>query len=1270
MPLRNATHPAPHSSHTPTLEIDLFGQLRLRTGEREIPPLPTEKGRSLFAYLAYHGEQSHPRGKLASLLWPELPEQTARRRLSQELWRIRKHLTQETGHPFALTGPKVRLDPHAAWTVDVHRFQEETAQDDDPHALAQAVARYTGDLLANLDDEWILPLREQLHQRYVAALTRLVELEKQAGHWDQALDYALRLVQADPLMEMGHRQLMQIYAHLGRPHQALAQYDQLRTLLREELDTVPTPATVQLAERIQAESRIQARRLRAPFLDDPKGLPLVGRDQERARLVHAVEWALNGAGGVALMEGEAGLGKSKLLDALAEDAAWRGAWIYRAAPSSVDEGPLSLLRQGLETFLTPLRIQELALMMRPPWLSVLADYFPAIRETLQDLPEAPSLEEEEIARQRAGEALLQLLQTAARFSPLILLLDDVHRADLESLETLRLLARGLRNSPALVVAAYRGEAMRADPGRWEVLRQVDQAGVRLRLALSPLDVEATGELIRLALGMKQAPLLFTARLHEQTGGNPFFVLESLRTLYENGLLHRDEQGQWATPWDDQTFDYEEIVLPEQVETLLEQRMAALSWEARTLLQLAAVLGEEFSLPLLQALAPFSAPFTVRAVRELVNQGFLVETPTHLRFHHHLMREVVYQNMPISKAREWHRQAGEALAEQGQASHTLLAHHFTLAQEWSRALFHHRQAGEEALARSDFRRVRHHFEKALEALDHLPGERRAERVELLLHHERAVNILGDPQAQERDLALLAELTAEDPQRACQVLCRRASFYSVQSRFTEARQAGERALALAQELGDVDARMEALTILARIESDLGVPARAVEILKKAVALETEDRIRHADTLLALTNALSSIERYPQAREAAFTALQHFQELGYKLGQVNALNVLGIIAMEEGRYEQAAEHYRQSIALSQEIGYRYGEIRARMNLANVFNKTGQLSRSIQLYEEVLTLCPGLGADRLEIVTRLNLASTLVAFIGDTARTRELLDGVLDYTHRVKDPATLGHALTILAMAELTDEEWEAAERHMELAEEALEEAGERFILAQFHRSRSLIYALQGQWEKALNELETGLALCREHNMNALESWILSMVGWVRALQGMATEAVELTDAAMALLDDQEEMDYMMWYHRAVALEAAGRKREAREALARSVERLETMLATLSPEHQAMSRERVSEHRIILAAWAAHSPEQRTVTLPGRNDPAARTVQWTVRAPEDADIPDELARRRHRLRRLLDEAAQQDARPTVRALAEVLGVSPRTVRRDLRALEIPELS
>ncbi|RME58347.1 MAG: hypothetical protein D6790_12120 [Caldilineae bacterium] len=722
---------------------------------------------------------------------------------------------------------------------------------------------------------------------------------------------------------------------------------------------------------------------------------------------------------------------------------------------------------------------------------------------------------------------------------------------------------------------------------------MDRFGAHRPVVLRPLDLQSTTILVRLALGMKRGAPRFSARIHAGTGGVPLFVLESLRTLHENGLLFRTGEGEWATPWDSQTEDYDELVLPERVEALLEQRIHALSPAGRALLEPAAVLGVAFTLPVLQAMAPLDGPAFLQGVRELVARHLFVETETHLRFHHDLIREVVYQNMPMTKARTLHRRAGEVLLEKDHTAPAILAHHFTLGEDWPRALVFHREAAQEALARSAYPQARFHLEAALDASEKLPRPRSAipenEYVELLLAYESVLDVLGERERQAQVLEQLGRWASEQTHRAVRILCRKAAFLTMLSRYDESHAVGRQALDLARSLHDVDGMAQALITLARNEDQRGAPAAAIPLLEEAEALGVRDPGLQAQVYLVLAGALSGVKQYTRARGAASAALDRCRQLGDRRRQVDVLNVLGIVSMEEGLYAQAEAYHRQGIELSQEIGYRFGEMRALANLANVFNKVGDLGQSIRLYRQVLEVCPLLNLNRAEAVVRVNLASTLTAFVGDTDQARELLNWVVEYAQQVEDLSVLGHAFAILAAADLTDGAWDAARRHLDQARDALEESAEFYILAQLQRTRALFYALQGEWSEALRELEHGLALCRKHGMAALEPWMLCMMGWVHALANRADQALAFTQAGMEALSDLEEMDYMMWYYRYVALDVAGHRAEADQALACAVEKFEAMLATLSPAQQAMSREQVPEHREILEAKRRHDEAQR---------------------------------------------------------------------------------
>ncbi|MEO0537612.1 MAG: BTAD domain-containing putative transcriptional regulator [Cyanobacteria bacterium P01_A01_bin.123] len=239
-------------SANPPLVIRLFGNLSLTYNHQAIHSLGSSRTQSLLAYLLTYRHTSQSRQQIAHSLWPDSPDGQGRTNLRKELHNLRRHLPNADDYLQVNTNMLGWQTSSPFW-LDVATFEQsltaaETSSDTTTarQQLEQAVALYTGGLLPSLDDEWILPVRETLHQRFIQALAQLVETLNQAGKYQTALPYAEQLLRLDPLREPTYQQLMQLCNRLGDRAMALQIYQQCMSILREELGIDPSPTTQEM----------------------------------------------------------------------------------------------------------------------------------------------------------------------------------------------------------------------------------------------------------------------------------------------------------------------------------------------------------------------------------------------------------------------------------------------------------------------------------------------------------------------------------------------------------------------------------------------------------------------------------------------------------------------------------------------------------------------------------------------------------------------------------------------------------------------------------------------------------------------------------------------------------------------------------------------------------------------------------------------------------------------------------------------------------------
>ncbi|HIE54316.1 MAG TPA: hypothetical protein EYP90_03890, partial [Chromatiaceae bacterium] len=305
-----------------TLRIQLLQTLQVSNGRIPTLDMGSPTTRSLFAYLVLHHQQAIDRRRLAFRFWPRGSEQAARRNLRQYLHRIRQALEpiDPDGRLLTAEGHYIQFKPPEDWFLDTAVFEQACAP---PHEnLPLAIQLYSGDLLEDLYDDWVLEERERLARLYRQALLRLVDREEAAGNLDTAIEYAQKYLTAEPLLENAYLRLMRLHYAAGDRARLKQTYDQLAAMLAEELGVEPLPETAAAYQSMLAGSHSPAPSLPRPPVSSPSRppqspspqTPFVGRAAELAWLDDSFAAVNEGHGRFCFILGESGVGKTRLID--------------------------------------------------------------------------------------------------------------------------------------------------------------------------------------------------------------------------------------------------------------------------------------------------------------------------------------------------------------------------------------------------------------------------------------------------------------------------------------------------------------------------------------------------------------------------------------------------------------------------------------------------------------------------------------------------------------------------------------------------------------------------------------------------------------------------------------------------------------------------------------------------------------------------------------------------------------------------------------------
>ena len=936
------------------LRIRLLGELDLRLDASPLPSLESARAESLLAYLLLRRDEPQPRKRLAFLLWPDSTEQQARTNLRHVLHNLRRALP-ELDRFLEVNARTLQWRPVGPFWLDVTAFQAALARadgeaDGSVPALLEAVELYQGDLLEGSQDDWLLPEREGLRRRFVQAMESLVALLGARGDHAEAIVHAERLLRHDPLHEPTYRSLMALHDARGDRARALHVYHACAAVLERELGVEPSAPTRQLYENLLPPSSPVPARHEDQAVGPLAGPPLVGRAREWARLTDLWRAAESGAARLVLVTGEPGVGKTRLVEEFRSWSAHRGA-VTASARSYAAEGALAY-----GPVVSWLRIEALArplARLDPELLGELSRLLPELRSNVAGVPSPEPLPVSD-QRQRLFDAVAQALLSSGR--PLLLVADDLHWADRETLRLLHYLLRIQPNAPMLVAATARPEEIDHRHPLHDLVTGLRGLERLVEIELERLSKEETGALAKRFAG-RRLQELDTERLFAETEGNPLFVIEALR-------------AGWTSA--------ERIQMSPRVQAVIESRLGQLGASARRLVDLAATIGREFTTDVLTGASELDEDKLLSDLDELWRRRIVRDRGADAYdFTHDRIREVAYQAMSPALRRRTHLRVARTLEQ----LHThdpapvaaQLAAHYERVGALDQAVGWYERAAEMAQRLQANTEAVRLLERALDLLDTLP-----------LSRER----------QARELAVLAALPA--PIGAIEGW---GSNRLVQIQ--------RRGLQLAHELG-VDPGpplLHSLAVASLTRGDFQTAQEVAEGLRTGGERDDDDvRVVEGEYVLGIaafwTGEFHSARRHFEAAIQRYRPDQrptHVARYGLD-PKVLCTSRLGNTLWFLGRPDDAARARHAALALADEIGHPHSRHTALVFAAMLALELGEAER-IRDYVAML------GARRSELWRPTQVSSDALGGYVDVLDGRRE-QGMARLWKALDDPAEAEHA------------------------------------------------------------------------------------------------------------------------------------------------------------------------------------------------------------------------------------------------------------------------
>jgi DNA-binding SARP family transcriptional activator len=904
------------------MEYGVLGSLEVRRGDEPLP-LGGPKQRALLALLLVNANGVVARDRLIDELWGENPPDTAVKTTQVYVSRLRK-LLPDGALLTRARGYLLVVDPAE---FDLARFEHlvtearGTVPSQASRLLHEALGLWRGPALAEFEEPFARAEGGRLEDLRLAALEERIEADLALGLHAEVARELERVVPEHPHRERLRAQLMIGLYRCGRQAEALAVFRDARAAL-DEIGLEPSTKLRALEKQILTHD--EKLELRPPQLASPGSIalpgplvtappfPFVGRARELTTLRSLLERADHGEGGLVLLSGEPGGGKTRLLREFAQEAVGRGSIVcYGVSDPSVTV-PYQPLLEWLEFLVRVCDPAALAgcLSDGGEALSRLLPAFAGFAAT----PPTASAADAPADRFLLQSSVADFFRRLSDMRSLLLVAEDIHWADAETLLLLTRLGRAAPEARVLVVASFRQPGEEIGPELADTLASLSRLDGVTRIALANLTAD---ELVAFVHDATQADASaeLVAAIGELTDGTPLLVCELWRELVASDAVSICDANVSLTR------PAAELRSPERISELVDQRLSRLSPVTGMLIEIAAVTGPRFELRVVADAAGLDQPAFTAALEQATRSGIIEDLPAAApayRFTHELLRRAVYDRISGIRRAELHLRVGDALGQIHSADDSRvlseLAHHFTLAAPLAgteRAIAYNRRAAEAASSSAAYEEAIARLSTALELRIADARERAHVQAQLgyLLHESGRVS--------EAMVVLAASLEAatgiEERGLATRALVHSAQvqLYSYpEGRATEMIQVAEDAIGTFEQLDDRTGIAVSEALLAEALGRQGRHEEAFDALDRALAHAdaTGDRILRREIVGQIgrrlcdgpTPAREAIDRMETARSSARDD---------PLLDAGLRRCLAFVLAMTGRFVEAREHIEAS-------------------------------------------------------------------------------------------------------------------------------------------------------------------------------------------------------------------------------------------------------------------------------------------------------------------------------------------------------------------------
>jgi diguanylate cyclase (GGDEF)-like protein len=867
---------------------------------------------------------------------------------------------------------------------------------------------------------------------------------------------------------------------------------------------------------------------------------MIGRDEELIRIKGFIQSIFDGCGGAITISGEIGVGKTRLLHEVIKDSDYQNMRFLNsnlsATTKSIPYYPFReiiravIKKQGEESLFEIPQAYQIELVKIVPELS------------------GKSKIDEQIFmvdKFRLFEGVRRFLALQASKAPLFVCLDNIHWADDSSLELFHYLVRALKESSVFFFLVYRVEEVK-DSSFQNVLQLMAREGLYKKTDIEPLKTADVARMLSLMIdGIPSSEL--TEYIFKETGGNPFFIEELMKSLDTNGALvwHKDK---WV-------FDRgKKVVIPYSIEGVVDRKLGMMDKEACDLLEYAAVLGRKFDFRFLHDITRMNEGHLFDLMDEILGMRLLEEQRReYYCFSEEIIREVIYNKISGLKLKRYHQVVGEKLLAlyKGRTEVVVeeLANHFYISRDLEKAIAYSVVAGGRAKDVYANRDAIRFYNIAIECLPQSEiMDKEVKEIEYLKKKAAVFDLVGESEKAVEDLGEAIKKATVLGERKWEADCLIAlcKVYFGISRYNNTIEMAEIALEIYKELNDKKGEAEGLNCIGIAHWYLGEFKNALKLYQSSlkIAKKIGNRNLEAMTLGNCSIIFWNLGEYSKSLKYYSRSLEITKELGDPETEGRAFNNIGLIYGTLGENSKALEYYKHSLKITKEIGERKIEASTLNNIGIIYVTFGEYTKALEYYMDSLKITREVGDRKVEAMT-LNNIGILYCNIGEYSKALEYCTNSLETSREIRDRQTETESLIGIGDLYLEMEDLSNAQEYYNKAFSITQMIKSKSLLAEVLLSFTSLYFEKNGLVKAKKQLKQVLSLADELGLKNIKAKALCFSGRLCIKEKKWNKAKSSFEESIRIFKKLKSKFSLarVYYYQGLMFKKSGKKTEAKK-------------------------------------------------------------------------------------------------------------------------------